>query len=116
MPEEIKKENGTNGNNDAKIRGVFLGEGKLLVSVFLAGTGIVFWAVGYFFNPVKNMEKDVALIQQSVANINTNHEVHIQDILEEIKDIRNKDVETDRRLEATQSSIIYLLTIHGVKP
>ena len=108
--------NGGNGTTEEKARRVFLGEGKLIISVFLAGTGIVFWAMGYFFNPVKNMEKDVALIQQSISNINTNHEAHIQDILEQMKDMKAKDIEYDKRLQANQESIIYLFTIHGTKP
>ena len=75
--------------------------------IFLIGAALTV-AVPYF-----TMQKDIALIQQSIENINGNHEVHIQDILEQLKDMKAKDEAQDEKLQANQEQIIKLLTILG---
>ena len=45
--------------------------------------------------PFFDMKKDIALIQQSIESINNNHEAHIQDILDQIKEIKEKQLRQD---------------------
>ncbi|MCX6724260.1 MAG: hypothetical protein NT155_03775 [Candidatus Staskawiczbacteria bacterium] len=55
------------------------------------------------------MQKDIAVIQTNITNINTNHEVHIQDIEESIKDLQNQQVIQNNTMTDLQKQIIALL-------
>ena len=52
------------------------------------------------------MQKDIAVIQSNIANINSNHEVHIQDIQQSIKDLQQEQVEQNRVTQELQKQII----------
>lgn len=53
---------------------------KWMVSIALFVVGVV--------APFYSQRQDIALIQQSIGNINVNHEAHIQDILQEMKEMK----------------------------
>ncbi len=99
-------------NINEKIEKKFLQDYRLIISAFLAGSGLLMWIMLYLFNPITTIQKDIALIQQSIDNINTNHETHIQDILQQIKEMRMNDDAQDAKLDTQQQAIIKLLTIH----
>jgi len=56
------------------------------------------------------MQKDIAVIQSNIANINSNHEVHIQDIQQSIKDLQQEQVEQNRVTQELQKQIIAILS------
>lgn len=55
--------------NEAKIERDILGKGKFLLSVFLAGSGLVMWLIATVFNPQTETKQNVALIQRDVSEI-----------------------------------------------
>jgi len=54
----------------------------------------VFSIAGSYFS----ITKDIALIQASISNINTNHEAHIQDIMQELKDQKSEILDLQRQI------------------
>ena len=56
-----------------------------------------------------SMKTDIALIQQSVANINTNHETHIQDILQDIKEIQDDQKIQNNQIIELQKQVLLIL-------
>lgn len=81
------------------IRSILTSEVKFIISVIGFVVGVV--------TPYYSLKQDVALIQNDISNINSNHEVHIQDILQEQKEI-------NQRLEAQHSAIIELQKSNAV--
>lgn len=61
------------------IRAVLSTEVKFIIGV----VGFVMGVVA----PYYQMKQDVSLIQASIANINSNHEAHIQDLTQQMKDM-----------------------------
>jgi cell division protein FtsB len=86
-----------NGNNE-KISKVFYKDAKLMLSVFLAGTGLVFWSINIFFNPVKNLEKDIALLQKDVQEIKINELTHIYNELKDNKEYHDEEAKQIREI------------------
>lgn len=60
--------------------------------------------VSYF-----KIQTEIALIRQSIDNINNNHTVHIQDTLQEIKEIKVKDAEQDKQSIELQKQVLVIL-------
>ncbi len=102
-----KKEDG-----DRRTRQTFWTEGKIVLSIFIAGIGLMFTIFNIFLNPIKEVQKDIALIQQDINTIQLNHEQHIQDILSQIKDLKEKEGEQDKQIQAALNSLIRLETMH----
>lgn len=55
-----------------------------------------------------SIKTDVAVIQNNISNINTNHETHIQDIMEELKDINNDQKNQNDQIIELQKQILLL--------
>lgn len=81
------------------IRAVLSTEVKFIIGV----VGFVMGVVA----PYYSMKQDVALIQQSIAVINSNHMTHTQDLSQEVKDIVNV-------LQSQQQQITVLQTQQAV--
>ena len=75
---------------------------------FIIGIGSFLIAVGI---PYFGIRTDIALINQSIANINQNHEVHIQDIDQAILAIQTQQKADEEKIIANQEAIIKLLTV-----
>lgn len=73
----------------------------LIVSVVVFLFPVV---VSYF-----KIQTEIALIRQSIDNINNNHTVHIQDTLQEIKEIKVKDAEQDKQSIELQKQVLVIL-------
>lgn len=102
-----------NNNLTEKIEKKFLQDYRIVVSAFLAGSGILMWVLLYVFNPMSAVQKDIALIQKDIAVINLNHEQHIQDILTQLKDLKEDNKSLDEKLDLQQQAITRLLQIHN---
>lgn len=61
------------------------------------------------FIPYFKMSTDIELIKQSIQNINANHETHIQDILQQIKDIQADQKVQNEKIQENSSALIKLL-------
>lgn len=48
--------------------------------------------------PYYETRQDIALIQKDISNINANHEVHIQDILQELKEQRDEMLSIEKQM------------------
>lgn len=92
-------ENQNDNKTTGLIRSVLTSEVKFILAVIGFVVGVV--------TPYYSLKQDVALIQKDVSNINSNHEVHIQDILQEQKEI-------NARLETQQAAIIELQKSNAV--
>lgn len=55
------------------------------------------------------MKTDIALIQQNIANINTNHEAHIQDILAAMKDMKADQAKQQDQIIELQKEILLII-------
>jgi len=78
--------------DEKKVEEILISKGKLVVSIFTAGVAAIIFVV----MPMYDIKTDQALIQQSIETINLNHEAHIQTILDEIKEIKQKDSDQDK--------------------
>ncbi len=76
---------------------------KVLSSEVKFVVGIIIFVFG-IAGPFYGMKQDIALIQSDINNINTNHEAHIQDLTQQIKDLNTKQIDL-------QQQIINLLTV-----
>ena len=56
-----------------------------------------------------SMKTDIALIQQSIGNINSNHETHIQDILQNIEKIQKENNKQNEQIIEMQKQILLLM-------
>jgi len=80
----------------------FSGSVKWIVSIALFVGGIV--------GPYYKIQTDIALIQASIANINTNHEAHIQDLTQDIKEIKVQQVDQQKQIIELQKQLIVVVT------
>lgn len=101
-----------NGVSESKIKKVLMSEAMMAASF----VGIVVSVINYFGNPVsdlrdkyQSMDTNIQLIQQSISNINQNHEVHIQDLTQDIKDQNAEIIEIKKENEDQDKQIIILL-------
>jgi hypothetical protein len=86
-----------------KMRAWFTEEIKFILTI---GTIMVTVGVPYF-----QIKEDIALIKNNIANINSNHEQHIQDIQQSLLEMKTQQKNDEDKLEANQSAIIKLLTV-----
>lgn len=77
---------------------------KEIVAIAGVFTFLLPIVISYF-----QIKTEIALIRQSIDNINNNHEVHIQDILQEIKEIKAKDTEQDKESIELQKQVLIIL-------
>lgn len=75
-------------------------------AVFLTTILVPVSAIFLFIGGIKT---DIALIQQSIQNINANHEVHIQDILQEIKQMKTEQEKQQDQIIELQKQILVLI-------
>ncbi len=68
-----------NAKEVSLIRSVLTSEVKFVIGIIAFVAGVV--------APYYGMRQDIALIQSDIKNINSNHEVHIQDLTQQIKDL-----------------------------
>lgn len=69
--------------------------------------GVVLF-VGGIATPYYNMRQDIAVINDNIANINSNHEVHDQDILQAIKDLNVTQVNQEAQIIELQKELIVI--------
>ena len=69
-----------NYKQESMIKTALTSEVKFVIGVITIALGVV--------APYYQIRQDIALIQSNIANINANHEVHIQDIQQNIKDLQ----------------------------
>lgn len=50
-----------------------MSEYKLIISAFLAGTGLILWVVTFLLSPTNKVQSQVDLLRQEVANLRDNH-------------------------------------------
>lgn len=87
---------------DEKSTSVFTANVKWMVSIALFVVGVV--------GPYYDIKTQIALMQASVSNINSNHEVHIQDITQEIKDMKAVEVDQQKQIIELQKQILVLIS------
>ncbi|MFA5050958.1 MAG: hypothetical protein WC499_02485 [Patescibacteria group bacterium] len=66
------------------------GEVKFVMGIVTISLGVI--------APYYAIRQDIALIQQDISIINTNHEAHIQDILQEIKEMKTAEIELQKQI------------------
>lgn len=59
--------------------------------------GIIIFVVGVA-GPYYGQRQDIALIRSDINNINTNHEAHIQDLTQQIKDLNVKQSDLQQQI------------------
>jgi hypothetical protein len=105
MPETIGKQCNP---AETKVVGVITDRARLVLEVFLAGSGLMLWVSAMFFNPMNDVKTDLKLIKQEISTIEENHLVHVQD---SIKAIEDRNAEADKRQNDMQLQIVRMITI-----
>jgi hypothetical protein len=100
---------------ERKVEAIITSRARLVLEVFLAGTGLMLWVSGVIFSPINEVKTDIKLIQQDINTIQLNHEQHIQEMVAEIADVKKTEADLDARLETQNEAIIELLTLAGKK-
>ena len=75
--------------NDSLIRKVLTTEVKWIISVVIFVFGVI--------SPYFGIRQDIALIQKDIQVININHETHIQDILQQQKEMSAQILEMQKQ-------------------
>lgn len=68
--------------------------------------GVAIAGVLFVVNPINEMKTDIALINSAIANINSNHEVHIQDLTQDIKEIKLEQLDQQKQIVELQKLLI----------
>jgi len=76
---------------------------KVLTSEVKFVLGIIVFVFGVA-GPFYGMKQDIALIQQNITQINSNHEQHIQDIMQDQKEQKQQIIELQKQLIIVISS------------
>lgn len=84
------------------VRSVLTTEVKWIISIIVFVFGI---ATPYF-----GIKQDIALIQASISNINNNHEAHIQDLSQQMKDLGAMQVEQQKQIIELQKQLLVILS------
>lgn len=90
-------------NKDSSIRSILTSEVKFVIATITLAATV---GIPYF-----GMKSDIALIQQSILTIQNNHEVHIKDILEEVKELKAADRILSDKLISTNETMVKLMTL-----
>jgi len=110
MPETITQ----NCNpSEKKVVNVISDRARLVIEVFLAGTGLMLWVSVMFFSPLNDVKGDIKLIQKDINVIQTNHQQHIENLYKEIAQMKLDQKEMDARLEKQNEGLIRLLELHN---
>jgi hypothetical protein len=105
MPETIVQQCNPAEN---KVVGVITNRARLVLEVFLAGSGLMLWVGVMFFNPMNDVKTDLKLIKQEISTLKENHLVHVQ---ASIKAIEDRNAEADKRQNDLQLQIVRVITI-----
>lgn len=62
---------------------------------YVIGIGMFVFGVA---RPYYEIKENIALVQKDISVINSNHEVHIQDILQELKDQKQEIQDLDKQI------------------
>jgi hypothetical protein len=105
MPENVIQQCNPNEN---KVVGVITDRARLVLEVFLAGSGLMLWVSAMFFNPMNDVKTDLKLIKQEISTIEENHLTHVQN---SIIRIEKRNEEADKRQDEMQLQIMRVITI-----
>ncbi len=72
------------------------------------GVSVAFFVFG-IAGPYYGLVQDIALIQKDISNINSNHEAHIQDIMQQIKDMQTKQLNQQDQIIVLQQQLLAAL-------
>lgn len=89
----------------------FVADGKIVIGIFVAGVSLALWGM----SQISSIEGKIALIQADISNINTNHEAHIQDILQNMKDLQLDQKAEDATNQQQSSDIRQILFVLNQK-
>lgn len=90
----------TNYKEQGLVKSILTSEVKFIIGIVTVVLGVV--------APYYSMRQDIALIKANIDNINANHEVHIQDITQNIKDLQTTLSTQQQQIIELQKSIIAL--------
>lgn len=80
------------------IKSVLTSEVKYIIGIVAFVGGVV--------APYYGMRQDIAVMKSDISNINSNHEVHDQDILQAIKDLNIQEVAQEAQIIELQKELI----------
>lgn len=78
--------------SESAIRRVIKNDVTLVITI----GGFIFSFIMFVVRPQMETAKDIALIQQSIDNINTNHLTHLQDYTAEVKALQEEQTEQSK--------------------
>jgi hypothetical protein len=85
-------------STETQIKSWFITEVKYIIGVvsICATVGVPYFSI----------RQDIALIKKDISIINSNHEVHIQDIVTELKKIKEDEITIEKNLAVTNQVLI----------
>lgn len=84
------------------IRSVLTSEVKFVVGIVVFVFGVA--------SPYYSMKQDIALIKSDISNINTNHEAHIQDIMQNLQGLQTQTNAQQAEIIDLQKQLIVLIS------
>lgn len=94
--------NRENYKQEVQTRQFLTTEVRFIISIAVFVFGIA--------SPYFGIKQDIALIRSDISNINANHEVHIQDLTQNIKDLNDKEVSQEAQIIELQKQIVTVLS------
>jgi predicted PurR-regulated permease PerM len=91
---------------DGTIRKILRNE----ITAFIGVLAMVFSFVMFVVAPQQRTDTNIALIQQSIQKIESNHLTHLQNYAEEIKNLKEHEIEIEEEIKKSQLENIQQLT------
>lgn len=98
----MKKDQLMKDASENRFKKYLFNETTIVVSIIAA----VFWTINWITSPITAVQKDIALIQKDIQIINTNHLTHLQNYAEEIRVLKQKEADEDKKIE-----LLYQMTV-----
>jgi len=73
-------------------------EGRIIVEIFVAGAGLIFWLTATVLNPITDVKRDIAQIKENTAEIKLSLERHLSKSEITDEQIRSRVADQDKAI------------------
>jgi len=81
------------------------------ITAVVALISVVVGVMNWVNNPDNKMSSSLQLIQKDISIINSNHLTHLQTYAEEIKELKERDIKFDERLDRIDTNVATILAL-----
>jgi len=73
-------------------------EGRIVIEIFVAGAGLIFWLTATVLNPITDVKRDIAQIKENTAEIKLSLERHLSKSEITDEQIRSRVADQDKAI------------------